>query len=66
MEKGETTFDLPTLEAIRDNALENLSKLPEEYKRLRNAPSYPVELSPGLARMMSELTKELRQAEGLG
>jgi nicotinate phosphoribosyltransferase len=66
MEKGETTFDLPTLEAIRDNALENLSKLPEEYKRLRNAPSYPVELSPELARMISELTKELRQAEGLG
>jgi nicotinate phosphoribosyltransferase len=66
MEKGETTFDLPTLEAIRDNTLENLSKLPEEYKRLRNAPSYPVELSRGLTRMMSELTKELRQAEGLG
>jgi nicotinate phosphoribosyltransferase len=63
MEKGETVYDLPTLEAIRGKALENLSKLPRKYKRLKSAPRYPVELSPRLKKMTNELTNELKKVE---
>ncbi|NWG11273.1 nicotinate phosphoribosyltransferase [Candidatus Bathyarchaeota archaeon] len=65
MEKGEIVYELPTLEKIRETALENLSKLPDEYKRLENAPSYPVEHSPRLKKMVSELTRDLRKVERL-
>ncbi len=41
MEKGTLTYRLPTLEQIRAEAFENLSKLPEEYKALTNAPTSP-------------------------
>jgi nicotinate phosphoribosyltransferase len=63
MEEGETVYDLPTLEAIRGKALENLSKLPRKYKRLKSAPRYPVELSPRLKKMINELTNELKKVE---
>lgn len=63
MEKGETVYDLPTLEAIRGKALENLSKLPRKYTRLKSAPRYPVELSPRLKKMINELTNELKKVE---
>jgi len=63
MEKGEIVYRLPTIEAIRERALENLSRLPEKYKRLRKAPLYPVELSPALKRMINELTVELKKVE---
>jgi len=63
MEKGETVYDLPTLEEIRKRALENLSKLPEKYKKLRKAPRYPVVLSPRLKKMLNELTNELKKIE---
>jgi len=63
MEKGEIIYDLPPLEAIRKRALENLSKLPEKYKRLKTAPRYPVELSPRLKKMINKLTKELKKVE---
>jgi len=63
MEKGETVCELPTLETIRNRALENFSKLPEEYKALRAMPIYPVELSPELRKMTDELTGELKKSE---
>ncbi len=43
MEKGKIIYKLPSLDAIRANAAQNLSKLPEKYKALTNAPVYPVE-----------------------
>ena len=63
MDKGQIIYDLPTLEAIRERALENLSKLPMKYKRLKTAFHYPVELSPGLKKMINELTSELKKVE---
>jgi len=63
IEKGEIVYDLPTLKAIRERALENLSKLPEKYKGLKTTLPYPVELSPGLKKMINELTKELKKVE---
>jgi len=66
MERGEIIYDLPALERIRERALENLSKLPDRYKRLRAAPRYPVELSPRLKEMIDELTNELKKFEVQG
>ena len=64
MDKSKLTIDLPTLEGIRRNALENLSRLPNRYKQLKKAPHYPVLLSPKLKKMMTELANELRKREG--
>ena len=61
VEKGELIYNLPMLEAIRENALENLSKLPDRYKRLHKTSSYPVETSPLLKKMINELAKELKK-----
>ncbi|MEM3577351.1 MAG: nicotinate phosphoribosyltransferase [Candidatus Bathyarchaeia archaeon] len=63
MEKGKIVYDLPSLDAIRKKALENLSRLPEKYKKLKGAPQYPVELSPKLKRLIEELTVKLKRAE---
>ena len=63
VEKGELIYNLPMLEAIRENALENLSKLPDRYKRLHKTSSYPVETSPLLKKMINELAKELKKIE---
>ncbi len=60
MEKGSIASDLPSLEEIRATALTNLSRLPNRYKRLRNAPKYPVTLSPELKRIKTTLTEQLR------
>ncbi len=56
MERGKLSFDLPSLEQIRAAASENVSKLPEEFKVLTNAPAYPVELSQKLQKLI-ETTK---------
>jgi len=63
MEGGRIVYDLPALEDIRKRALEQLSKLPEKYKRLKNAPRYPVVLSPKLKKLLKELTNELKMFE---
>jgi nicotinate phosphoribosyltransferase len=63
MEKGEIVYNLPALEAIRKNTLENLSKLPEKYKKLKKTPHYSVETSPILKKMIKELINELKKVE---
>jgi nicotinate phosphoribosyltransferase len=63
MEKGEITYDLPSLDEIRANAAENLSKLPEKYKTLTAAPEYPVDLSRNLEKLIRELKKKILQTE---
>jgi nicotinate phosphoribosyltransferase len=65
MENGSIVFRLPSLEEIRENALRNLSQLPSKYRKLRNAPLYPVELSFQLRKMKKALTDQLRSLEGL-
>jgi len=63
MWKGEITHTPIPLKAIRERALEDLSNLPEKYKRLKNTPRYPVKLSPGLKKVMNELANELKKSE---
>jgi nicotinate phosphoribosyltransferase len=65
MKNGEIVYDLPTLEEIRETTLWNLSDLPEEYKRLTNAPLYPVELSHELNKIKGHLKSQLRSNDSL-
>jgi nicotinate phosphoribosyltransferase len=65
MENGKITYDLPSLSEIRAAASENLSKLPEKYKKLTDAPTYPVELSPALETLIKKLRRKLTKTEVL-
>ena len=59
MEKGKLTYALPSLEQIRANAAENLSKLSDRYKALTASPIYPVELSRNLLNLVKKLKRQL-------
>ena len=63
MENGEITCDLPSLGEIRVTASENLSKLPEKYKKLSGAPTYPVKLSQALEDLIEKLKRRLTKTE---
>ena len=63
MEKGEIIYDLPSLDEIRATAAANLSKLPEKYKELTNAPEYLVELSRDLEKLIRKLKRKLVKTE---
>ena len=63
MEKGKVSCDFQSLEQIRAAASENLSKLPEEYKTLTNALTYPVELSKKLQNLIKTLKAQLTRNE---
>jgi nicotinate phosphoribosyltransferase len=63
MEKGEIIYNLPSLEEIRATAAESLSKLPEKYKKLTNAPTYPVRLSQDLEALIRKIKKKLTKTE---
>jgi nicotinate phosphoribosyltransferase len=63
MENGKLTCDLPSLGEIQATASENLSKLPEKYKKLTDAPTYPVELSQALEDLIKRLRRKLTKTE---
>jgi nicotinate phosphoribosyltransferase len=63
MENGNLTYDLPSLEQIRNAASDNLSKLPEEYRLVTNKVDYPVELSQKLQILIENLKIKLTQKE---
>jgi nicotinate phosphoribosyltransferase len=63
MENGKQSYNLPSLDQIRAVASENLSKLPEEYKTLTNAPAYPVELSLKLQKLIETTKTQLTKNE---
>jgi hypothetical protein len=54
------------LNEIRATASENLSKLPETYKRLIDPPAYPVEISQALERLIEKLKRKLTKTKILG
>ncbi len=63
MEKGRITYDVPMLEETRRVTLRNLSLLPDKYKKLADAPLYPVELSSTLRKIRNELERQLKRQE---
>ena len=65
MEKGKVTYKFPSLSEIRATAAKNLSLLPEKYKKLTNAPEYPVEISQDLERLIGELKEKIMKTEVL-
>jgi len=60
MKDGQITCEMPRLQEIREATLENLSELPEKYKRLRDPSSYLVELSNRLTKIRSQVVDRLR------
>jgi nicotinate phosphoribosyltransferase len=63
MENGNVTYDFPSLDKIRATTSENLSKLPEKYKKLTDASTYPVELSEALEDLIRKLKTRLTRTE---
>ena len=63
MDKGKLIYNFPSLNDIRANASENLSKLPERYKALTHAPVYPVELSCNLQSLIKKIRRQLTVIE---
>ncbi len=63
MENGKKTRALPSLNAVRVAASENLSRLPTKYRALTDAPAYPVELSQALEALIKRLRRKLTKTE---
>jgi len=63
MKKGMIVYDRPSLKEIREYTLKNLSELPEKYRQLRDAPKYPVELSPKLKKLLKESLQRIEMVE---
>ena len=59
MDNGKVRYDFPSLNDIRAYAAETLSKLPDGYKALTDAPVYPVELSRNLQKLIKNLKRQL-------
>jgi len=60
MKAGELVRKGPSLEEIRNSAINNLKLLPHRYKNLVTKQAYPVILSAGLKKMIADLKKELK------
>ena len=63
MERGLLIYELPSLDQIRANAALNLSNLPEKYKTITNAASYPVECSQKLQDLSEKIKFQIIQTE---
>jgi nicotinate phosphoribosyltransferase len=63
MENGGLSIELPSIEQIRTAASENISKLPDQYKALTKAPTYPVELSQKLQNLIETTKFQLTKNE---
>ncbi|MBO3769017.1 MAG: nicotinate phosphoribosyltransferase [Candidatus Brockarchaeota archaeon] len=58
-ENGELVYRLPSLDEIREKAQTELSKLPEEYKKIRNPATYPVEISEELIKLTEKIKRSI-------
>jgi nicotinate phosphoribosyltransferase len=63
IEKGKLNYSQPSLKEIRAKASDSLSKLPEEFKTLTNAPLFPVELSKKLQELVKTTKLQLTKNE---
>jgi nicotinate phosphoribosyltransferase len=63
MEKGKVIDNQPSLKEIKATASANVSKLPLKYKKLTDAPSYPVGVSQALADLVEELKEKITKTE---
>lgn len=63
MAQGRLLRPHPSLKDCRDLLLEELERLPAEYKSLRDPPAYPVRLSPALDRLQRQVESQIRRQE---
>jgi len=63
MENGRLTYQLPTLKETQTYAKSNFAKLPAQYKALTNAPTYPVELSQKLVKLIDRVRRTIMENE---
>ena len=63
VEKGQVVYQVPALKEIQLQAQKNLSFLPEKYRALDAAPSYPVKLSAGLEKLTKDTARSLQAPE---
>lgn len=61
MKNGRITYKPPSIDKSRETTLENISHLPQRYKRIKNADTYKVQISPELKKLTLKLTKTLKQ-----
>ncbi len=55
MRDGRRTGPQPTLAEVRARTLANLARLPERYRALRGAPSYPIKKSAALNQLLEDV-----------
>lgn len=60
---GHIVCDRLSLSQIRQNAAQNFSKLPDDYKKLDGAPVYPVEFSGGLIKLQAQIIEKIKREE---
>lgn len=60
MKEGKICYDLPMIHEIQRAATDNLARLAEPFKRLKDAKTYPVIKSKGLEAKRQEVEKLLR------
>ncbi|GAP02451.1 nicotinate phosphoribosyltransferase [Fructobacillus pseudoficulneus] len=58
---GQLVYDLPDIFAIKDYAKNSLANLWDEYKRILNPETYPVDLSQSLYDAKTKLIHDIRQ-----
>ena len=63
IKNGKIICDRPSLEEIKQKAAQNLLNLPEIYKKLDGAPTYPVEFSRGLLCLREQIVEKIKKEE---
>jgi nicotinate phosphoribosyltransferase len=63
VKNGHVICNRPSLEMIRQRASLNLSNLPDTYKKLDQAPVYPVEYSRKLAALREKIVEKIKREE---
>jgi nicotinate phosphoribosyltransferase len=66
MSGGKLVYSFPSLSEIRAFASENLSRLPDKYKSVTAAATYPVTLSSKLHQLVESLREKIVETEILG
>jgi nicotinate phosphoribosyltransferase len=61
MRKGNISYDFPALSEIKETTQDNLSQLPDQYKSLSDALTYPVILSSALKKIKNQLAAQLQR-----
>ena len=63
MEDGRRTGPSPTLDEIRSRLVHDLSRLDDHHKRLYNPPRYPIDVSPKLRSLITQVQEKIGSPE---